>query len=55
MKGLFEILIKKRLSVLIVLLAIFVGITLTYILHRFKNRFLKFIPAFTFIIVGTVF
>lgn len=55
MKGLFEILIKKRLSVLIVLLAIFVGITLTYILHRFKNRFLKFIPAFTFIVVGTVF
>lgn len=55
MKGLIEILIKKRLSVFIVLLAIFVGLILTYMLHQMKNRFLKFIPAFLFIIVGTVF
>jgi len=55
MKELFEILVKKRLSVLIVLLSIFVGITLTYLLNRLKNKFLKFIPAFVFIIVGTIF
>lgn len=55
MKGLIEILIKKRLSVLIVLLSIFVGITLTYMLHKMKNKFFKFIPAFLCIIVGSIF
>lgn len=55
MKELFEILVKKRTSVLIVLLAIFVAMVVTYLLSRFKNRFIKFIPAFILIIVGTVF
>ena len=55
MKELFEILVKKRTSVLIVLLAIFVAMVVTYLLSRLKNRFIKFIPAFILIIVGTVF
>ncbi|MCZ7407766.1 hypothetical protein [Parvimonas micra] len=55
MKELFEILVKKRTSVLIVLLAIFVAMVVTYSLSRLKNRFIKFIPAFILIIVGTVF
>lgn len=55
MKELFEILVKKRLSVGIVLLAIFVAMLLTYLLSLLKNRFIKFIPAFVLIIVGTVF
>ena len=54
MKELFEILVKKRTSVLIVLLAIFVAMVVTYLLSRLKNRFIKFIPAFILIIVGTV-
>ena len=55
MKELFEILVKKRTSVLIVLLAIFVAMVVTYLLSRLKNRFIKFIPEFILIIVGTVF
>ncbi|EGV08721.1 hypothetical protein HMPREF9127_1271 [Parvimonas sp. oral taxon 393 str. F0440] len=55
MKELFEILVKKRLSVGIVLLAIFVAMLLTYLLSLLKNRFIKFIPAFILIVVGTVF
>lgn len=55
MKELFEILLKKRVSVVIVLLAIFVGMLVTYLLSRAKYRFLKFIPAFVLIITGTVF
>lgn len=55
MKELFEILVKKRTSVLIVLLAIFVAMVVTYLLSRLKNRFIKFILAFILIIVGTVF
>ncbi|WP_462247076.1 hypothetical protein [Parvimonas micra] len=55
MKELFEILVKKRTSVLIVLLAIFVAMVVTYLLSRLKNRFIKFIPSFILIIVGTVF
>ena len=55
MKELLEILIKKRLSVFIVLLAIFIGLLLTYLFSKFKNRFIKFIPPFILIIVGTVF
>lgn len=55
MKNLVEILIKKRLSVLIVLLAIFVGVILTHMLHKVKYRFVKFIPAFVFIVVASVF
>ena len=55
MKELFEILVKKRTSVLIVLLAIFVAMVVTYLLSRLKNRFIKFIQAFILIIVGTVF
>ena len=55
MKELFEILVKKRTSVLIVLLAIFVAMVVTYLLSRLKNGFIKFIPAFILIIVGTVF
>lgn len=55
MKGLFQILIKYRLSVMASLLSIFVAITLTYICSRFKNKFIKFIPSFLLIIVGTLF
>ena len=55
MKELLGILVAKRLSVIAVLLAIFVGMLVTYLLGRFKNRFIKFIPAFVLIIVGTVF
>ena len=55
MKELLGILVKKRTSVLIVLLAIFIGMLVTYLLSRLKNRFVKFIPAFVLIIVGTIF
>ena len=52
MKELLGILVAKRLSVIAVLLAIFVGMLVTYLLGRFKNRFIKFIPAFVLIIDG---
>ena len=55
MKELLGILVKKRTSVLIVLLAIFIGMLVTYLLSTLKNRFVKFIPAFVLIIVGTIF
>ena len=55
MKGLIDILIIKRLSVIIVLLSIFIGITFTYVMNKCNNKFLKFIPSFFLIIVGTLF
>lgn len=55
MKGLFEILIKYRMSVLASLLCIFVSITITHLFGKLKNKFFKFIPSFILIIVGTVF
>lgn len=55
MKGLFEILIKYRLSVLLSLFCIFVSITITHFLGKTKNKFFKFIPSFVLIVVGTIF
>lgn len=55
MKEIFGILLKKRLSVIIVLLAIFVAITITYIFSKVKYRFVKFIPPFILIVVGSIF
>ena len=55
MKGIIDILVQKRLSVLIVLLSIFVAITITYLLNKFRYRYLKFILPFLLIVVGTFF
>ncbi|MCI5996641.1 MAG: hypothetical protein PT934_05655 [Peptoniphilaceae bacterium] len=55
MKQIIEILIRKRLSVFIVFLSIVVAIVVTTLLNKVKYRFVKFIPSFLLIGIGTYF